>query len=324
MRKRVLLVNFGGPRNLPEVHPFLKELLTDGDVIRTPLPKCLQDLLFKRVAKKRSVKVAEDYEQIGGKSPIYEDTEWLSEQLRQQGFKTLTFHRYLPNTHKEFLEEAEGFLTGETIVFPLFPQFSYSTTGSVARWMQKHLPKENSKHLCWVKSYHEHSAFIQCFVDSITECFKEKNLNEKTTLLFFSPHGLPLSYVKKGDDYQKECERSYKLILESFPQAGSVIGYQSQFGKSEWIRPYTNELSDTIGEWNKLYPNVVFVPLSFTSDHIETLFEVEKQYVAAVNKAGFSAFRCPAFNRREDWIKAIQRIIKEAKVFRTEDLIRKR
>jgi len=77
----LLVVNFGGPRNLEEVPDFLEALLTDKDVIRTPLPSFLQDLFFKRIARKRSLKVSRDYEEIGGKSPIFEDTEWVSETL---------------------------------------------------------------------------------------------------------------------------------------------------------------------------------------------------------------------------------------------------
>jgi len=322
VRKKVLLVNFGGPRSLDEVPAFLKELLTDGDVIRTPIPKFLQDILFRRIAKTRSKKIAEDYAEIGGKSPIYEDTEWIASALQKMGYETLTFHRYLPSTHCEFLQDARKFICEDTVVFPLFPQFSYATTGSIARWMQKHLCRRNSRKLRWVKSYSGHRAFIDCFVNLIRECMQEKAIEEKQTLLFFSPHGLPASYVFQGDPYKRECEESYRRIVKAFPHAGSIVGFQSQFGRSEWVRPYTNELADSIADWNKDYSNVVFVPLSFTSDHIETLFEVEKLYLPPVKEAGFNAYRCPAFNRREDWVKAIDQIIQETDLVSTQMLIR--
>ncbi|MBM3208610.1 MAG: ferrochelatase, partial [Chlamydiae bacterium] len=239
MRNKVLLVNFGGPRNLDEVQPFLKELLTDGDVIRTPMPKFVQDLLFTYIAKKRSVKIAEDYQHIGGKSPIFEDTEWLAQSLRGMGYEVLTFHRYLPMTHKAFLDQAPDFIDENTVVFPLFPQFSYATTGSIARWMQENLCRRKSRALSWVKSYSEHKGFIQPYINTISEYLTENNLHQKETMLFFSPHGLPVSYVFQGDIYKKECEKSYKQIMKAFPHAGSVVGYQSQFGKAEWIKPYT-------------------------------------------------------------------------------------
>lgn len=323
MRNKVLLVNFGGPRNLDEVESFLQELLTDGDVIRTPIPKFLQDLLFKRIAKKRSHKIAEDYAHIGGKSPIYEDTEWLADMLRVMGYEVLTFHRYLPKTHPDFLLQAGDFIDDETVVFPLFPQFSYATTGSIARWMEKHLCRRKSRAMRWVKSYSEHAAFISCFISLIRDFMEEKNLTEKDTLLFFSPHGLPVSYVFEGDVYKKECERSKAHIIKGFPEAASIIAYQSQFGKAEWIRPYTNEVADGIKDWNQDREHVIFIPLSFTSDHIETLFEVEQQYVPAVKNAGLHSYRCPAFNRRQDWVKAVSDIIQGSDLVSTQMLMRR-
>ena len=322
MRNKILLINFGGPRSLDEVPVFLNELLTDGDVIRTPLPKFFQDLLFSSIAKKRSHKIAEDYAHIGGKSPIYEDTEWVASMLREMGYNILTFHRYLPQTHAEFLDRANDFIDEDTVVFPLFPQFSYATTGSIARWMQKNLCRRKSRAMRWVKSYSEHKSFIGCFVRVIHDFMKTQNLIEQDTLLFFSPHGLPVSYVFQGDTYKKECERSCYQIMNAFPQAASVIAYQSQFGKSEWIRPYTSEVAEAIGDWNQSRQNVLFIPLSFTSDHIETLFEVEQQYLPSVKKAGLQAYRCPAFNRRQDWVEAISTIIQDADLVSTQMLVR--
>jgi ferrochelatase len=176
--------------------------------------------------------------------------------------------------------------------------------------------------LSWVKSFSEHPAFIEAFVHVIKDFLLEKGLDESQTLLFFSPHGLPVSYVFEGDVYKKECERSLRKILRSFPDAGFVMGYQSQFGRAEWLKPYTNELAESIKEWNEGYPSVVFIPLSFTSDHIETLFEVENQYVPLVKEAGFAAYRCPALNRRSDWVDAVERILQESDLCSTQMLIR--
>lgn len=324
MRNKVIIVNFGGPRHVDEVPVFLKTLLTDHDVIRTPLPDWIQDILFRYIAKKRSPKIAEDYMHIGGCSPIFADTEWLASSLKNQGYDVLTFHRYLPMTHEKFLEDAHEFIAEGTVVFPLFPQFSYATTGSIARWMKKHLCARKSRMLSWVKSYSEEDGFILPFANLIKEFMKEKGLEEKDSLLFFSPHGLPASYVFEGDIYKKECERSCRKILQHFPSAGYVMGYQSQFGKGEWIKPYTNELADRMKYWNFDFSNVIFIPLSFTSDHIETLFEVEQQYVASVQNAGFKAFRCPALNRRDDWLQGVSDLIQKSDLVSTDMLIRNR
>src|ERR1700722_1160069 len=108
VQRNLLIVNFGGPRTLDEVESFLIALLTDEDVIRTKLPLFLQRPLFKRVAKKRAEKIKEDYLHIGGKSPIFEDTEAAAAEARRITKSALvTFHRYLPETHSEFLKKVE-------------------------------------------------------------------------------------------------------------------------------------------------------------------------------------------------------------------------
>ena len=115
MKKIVYLIaNFGGPRSLDEVEPFLRALLTDRDVLRTGLPQFLNYPLFWYVAKKRAKKVEGDYASIGNRSPIFFDTEAIADALRQTlDGPVLTFHRYIPATHELFaktLEHLENFL----------------------------------------------------------------------------------------------------------------------------------------------------------------------------------------------------------------------
>ena len=186
-----LLVNFGGPRNLDEVPFFLEALLRDRDVIRTRLPKLVHHWLFGRVARKRALKVRHDYEQIGGKSPIYFDTETLAEELRKRlGTQVLTFHRYLPETHAESLKKIEDFQGEQLVVIPLFPQFCYATTGSIARFLQLQLPSVNK--LRWVKSYAGHPSFIQSYRRRIAGFLRDNGLREEETALLFSALGPPI------------------------------------------------------------------------------------------------------------------------------------
>lgn len=310
MKKKqgIILVNFGGPRSLEEIKPFLVELLTDPDVISTKLPSFFQQMLFKWIASKRSKKVAHDYESIGGKSPIFDDTEAIAQHLKERtGSEVVTFHRYLPQTHPEFLEKVEKLKECEKIlVFPLFPQFSYSTTGSIARWFSLNLCQRLSAQFRWVKSYATHPAFVSSFQKVIQSCLDRHGLKQEETLLLFSAHGLPQRYVCSGDPYQKECESSFEAIIRAFPKASHQLCYQSLFGKEQWIRPYTSEFCESV---EGAYRNVVVVPLSFTSDHIETLFEIEQQYLPVLKKRGYQAIRCPALNLEGDWIDGICSIL---------------
>ena len=323
-RAKYLLVNFGGPRDLLEIEEFLIELLTDQEVIRTPLPSFIHRLLFTRVAKKRSKKIIPDYAAIGGKSPIFDDTESIAKCVGGI-LKTdiLTFHRYLPKTHPSFIKAIETLSDAEEIrVLPMFPQFSYATTGSIALWLSKKLSASAMKKLRWIKSYPGHSSYITAMEKCLRALLDEKGIREEDTVILFSAHGLPQRFISTGDPYQEECVVSFEKIRASFPKALTRLSYQSQFGKEEWIRPYTAEVCETICNWAEGRKNVVIVPLSFTSDHIETLYEIEELYLGSIRKAGLNAIRCPALNLREDWISAIAELFESSKVVNNEALLR--
>lgn len=313
-----VIVNFGGPRSLLEVEPFLRALLTDQDVLRTPFPAFFHRWFFGKVAKKRAKKIADDYALIGGKSPIYEDTEFLAEEVgKLLQSRILTFHRYLPATHTTSLQAIEQSSAESIIVFPLFPQFTYATTGSIARFFSDHLSPSTLTKLRWIPSYHAQEAYITCMQKVIADFLAEKSLRPEEVLLLFSAHGLPQKFIMTGDPYEKHCQTSYERICSAFPQAKSLLCYQSKFGRGEWLRPYTVDVCQEVTG----RPHIVFVPLSFTSDHIETLFEVEYQYLPLIRARGLEAHRCPALNRRSDWIQAIAEIFQIKSLKETEELI---
>jgi len=303
MSTPLILVNFGGPRSLEEVEEFLYALLADKDVIRSSLPSFIHRRFFARIARKRAAKVTKDYEKIGGKSPIYEDTEALAALLRTQR-PVITFHRYIPKTHEESLQKMEE-LEGKAIVFPLFPQFSYTTTGSIARFFKTHFSRPDN--LLWIKSYASHSAYVQAMVTVLKEHFSMHALAEEKVCLLFSAHGLPQAFVDEGDEYEKECQLSFQAIARAFPCTLSYLCYQSKFGRGQWLQPATEEacLRFSFGERE----NVVVVPLSFTSDHIETLFEIEELYLPILRARGFKASRCLTLHLHPAWVSAIESIL---------------
>ncbi len=313
-----LLVNFGGPRDLEEVSPFLVALLSDPDVIRTKLPRFAQNWLFGRIARKRALKVRKDYEEIGGRSPIYFDTEELAKALSSKlGAPVLTFHRYLAATHDEALQRIEAIQDPEIRVIPLFPQFSYATTGSIARLFEKRLKPQTVRKLRWIKSYAGHPAFIHAYTRRIRDFLVQKQLPEEETTLLYSAHGVPLSFIATGDLYESECQLSFRQMRKEFVRSPAQLAYQSKFGPEEWLRPYTDELCQQIEA-----KQVVIVPLSFTSDHIETLFEIEKLYVTAIAARGIPTYRCPALNLEPYWVDALAEIAQEHNLVSNPMLIR--
>ncbi len=318
-----LIVNFGGPRTLKEVEPFLNALLTDKEVIRTRFPQLFHNFLFGRVAKKRAKVISQDYIKIGGGSPIWTDTEFVADALRHKlKAPVLTFHRYLPATHKAFIEEINTLESSEVRVFPMFPQFTYATTGSVARFFLEHFSPPTLQKFKWVKSYPSHPAFVEASVKAIRDFLMNSGLKEKELFFLFSAHGLPQLFVDQGDLYEYECRASVNSLMKAFPSAEGILCYQSKFGPGEWLKPYTVDVSKNIAHFSQGRKYCVFVPISFTSDHIETLFEVEEQYMPLITEAGLHPFRVPALNRRPDWIDAIAKILSDSTPCATSMLVR--
>lgn len=324
-RRVYLIVNFGGPRSLEEIEEFMICLFRDQEVLRTPFPAFIHNLLFTRLAKARSQQVRSDYARIGNKSPIYEDTEAIARKVaRLIDAPVLTFHRYLPSTHASFIEAMSHIPEGVEIrIFPLFPQFSYATTGSIAKWFTQHFKKKTLERMRWIKSYPLDGGYISAFENGIREFLIENALSEAKTILLFSAHGVPKEFIDSGDVYEEECQLTFQRLAEMFPAAKSYLCYQSQFGKKEWIRPYTSEICRSIDQWGGDYDNAVVIPLSFTSDHIETLFEIEQQYLPVLKARGFHALRCPALNQKEQWLNAIADIMKKTEGTFTQMLLRK-
>lgn len=324
-KKAIILANFGGPRDLKEIAPFLKELLCDQEVVRTPLPQIIHRLLFSKIAKNRAKKVFGDYQGIGGKSPIFEETEKVAQALKERlQVPLLTFHRYLPATHRSFIRSLSALDVDEFLVFPLFPQFSYSTSGSIAKWFDEKLSKKIKTKLFWLKSYPSASPYIELYCRRIDSFLKEKKLDQESLVLLFSAHGLPARFVIDGDPYQRECERSFSALSAFFPKAQSLLCYQSKFGPGEWLKPYTSDVClriDEIAPPQKKH--VLFIPLAFTSDHIETLHEVETEYMPMVRNKGLEAYRLPAFNHGEDWIETIEKLLDNPDVLNNQMLIRR-
>lgn len=301
-----VLANFGGPRSTDEIYPFLESLLTDREVIRTRLPKVIHQFLFRRVAKKRAVKVSKEYASIGGKSPIYQDTEELLNRLRPKlGQSLVAFHRYLPATHAEFIKKIHEMDCEEIRIFPLFPQFTYATTGSVALWFDEFFPTSITSKMRWIKSYPAYPTFIEAHQKKIRHFLDERGLKDEETILLFSAHGIPQKFVDTGDLYQDECVRSYQAVMQAFPEVLGRLSFQSRFGNEEWIKPYTIDVCEDIKNWNQGRKNIVFIPISFTSDHIETLVEIENEYMSVIREMNLQAYRVPCLTHDPLWIQTI-------------------
>lgn len=193
------------------------------------------------------------------------------------------------------------------MILPLYPQFSVSTSGSSLRVLQEEFSKadgrfkDNRMTHTVVSSWYDRPGYVDSVAGLIKEqldSFTEEELSkfgpEKHVL--FSAHGVPQSYIDNGDPYQAQIEECVDFISKKLPEGTKVhLSYQSRVGPIEWLRPYTDDVLPQLGEQG--VKNLVVVPISFVSEHIETLEEIDIEYRELAEENGIENWkRCPALN----------------------------
>jgi protoporphyrin/coproporphyrin ferrochelatase len=279
LKKAVVLLNLGGPDSLEAVQPFLENLFNDPDIFKLPFQKTLA----KFVSTKRAPKVEEEYKLIGGKSPIGEWTELqrcgLEEKLRATGreFDVLVAMRYWHPLTQEVVEKVKNADYEKIILLPLYPHYSVSTTGSSFNEWNKWYKDDKSK-LIYIDNYYDHPRYLQSVNQRIDETILRFPENVRDDIqLVFSAHGTPLSYLKKGDPYNGHIKETIAGImkLRNYSHKHHVC-YQSKVGPARWLEPSTDKKIEELAAEGKKH--LLIIPISFVSDHIETLFELDIEY----------------------------------------------
>ncbi|MFB2920017.1 ferrochelatase [Aerosakkonema funiforme] len=319
-RTGVLLLNLGGPDQLEDVRPFLFNLFSDPEIIRLPFP-WLQKPLAWFISTMRAKKSQENYRQIGGGSPLRQITEAqaqaLEAHLQQKGQPARVYigMRYWHPFTEEAIARIKRDRIDRLVILPLYPQFSISTSGSSFRLMEKiwqEDPLLNRIDYTVIRSWYEQPGYLQAMADLIAqEIDRFPNRDEVT--VFFSAHGVPVSYVEEaGDPYQKEIEECSALIMQNLNRPNPhVLAYQSRVGPVEWLKPYTEDAIEKLG--SEGIEDLVVVPISFVSEHIETLEEIDIEYRELAEEAGIHNFRrVPALNTHPVFIDALADLVIDA------------
>lgn len=321
-RVGVLLLNLGGPEKLEDVQPFLFNLFSDPEIIRIPFP-VLQKPLAWFISSRRAKTSQANYQQIGGGSPLRRITEEqgaaLKAKLQEQGKDAEVFvgMRYW----HPFTEEAVARIKRENleklVVLPLYPQYSISTSGSSFRLLEQLWqddPKLAPIDYTLITSWYARPGYVQAMAGLIrTEL--DKLPNPDGAHIFFSAHGVPVSYVEDfGDPYQREIEHCTELIMQALGRPNEhTLAYQSRVGPIEWLKPYTEDAIAELAQ--KGVDDLVVVPISFVSEHIETLQEIDIEYREIAEEAGIKGFhRVPALDTDETFIADLAAMVNEALV----------
>ena len=316
----VLLLNLGGPDKIEDVRPFLYNLFADPEIIRLPV-KALQKPLAWLISTLRAKKSQENYLEIGGGSPLRSITEAQAEALETklnelgQDAKIYIGMRYWHPFTEEAIAQIKKDNIEELVILPLYPQFSISTSGSSFRVLEEMWATD--KNLQQIKytlipSWYDTPGYLEAMADLMAQEL-EKFDNPDEAHIFFSAHGVPVSYVEEaGDPYQQEIEECTRLTMETLGRKNKyTLAYQSRVGPVEWLRPYTETALEELGK--KGVKDLLVVPISFVSEHIETLQEIDMEYREVAEQAGITNFqRVPALNVHPGFINALAHLVTQS------------
>ena len=314
------MLNLGGPKSLDEVGPFLEELFADREIIQLPI----QDWLGPFIAKRRTAAVQRNYSDIGGGSPILE---WTNLQGREMCAR---LDELSPETapHKHYVAFRYGEPSSETalkqmaadgvkraVAFTQYAQFSCATTGSSLNelWRAaRRVGLQDAFDWSVIDRWPTHELFIEAMTTTVRQGLEQfAPENRDDVLIVFSAHSLPMSIVNRGDAYPLEIGASVHEVLKRLGGSNEhLLSYQSEVGPVPWLGPSTESVVEELGA--KKRRHVLVVPIAFTSDHIETLHELDIEYGELAEKSGIAEYkRAPALNDLPQFLDAMAAIVHE-------------
>ncbi|MEW6108774.1 MAG: ferrochelatase [Nitrospirota bacterium] len=319
----VLLLNLGGPDSLSAVRPFLFNLFSDRRIIRLG-PSFMQKPLAYLISSLRAKKTMDAYRLIGGKSPISDITTAQAKALEEalNSSKLLRVYvamRYWHPLIEEIIPEIFKNGIKRLIVLSLYPQYSVATTGSSISKLNEVISKYPIE-IHVINSWYDNTLYIDALVDKIRkgiELFGQQTTPPHPPLgkgglrggevhVLFSAHSLPVKFIEEGDPYVDHIRETINGITKKIDIKWS-LSYQSKSGPVQWLEPSTEKMLEELA--HKDIKNILVVPISFVSDHIETLYEIDILYRNMAGKLGTKLNRIESLNTSPLFIKALKDIV---------------
>jgi protoporphyrin/coproporphyrin ferrochelatase len=310
----IVLLNMGGPDNLKAVRPFLYNLFSDRDLIQLPLGRVLQKPFAWALSFFRSRKVREHYQDIGGRSPLLDWTRRQAEGIAGclgPEYRPYVVMRYWQPRAEEVLRQMAADGIHQAVVLPMYPHYTGATTGSSLKDFRR-----TAKRVCpglqysVIEQWYDWPGYLDALAGRINaglEYFHELVRDEVQIL--FSAHALPQKFIDRGDPYLEQVMATVNGVMERLPGYSWEIGFQSRSGPVQWMEPGTEEVIDRMAAEG--CENLLIVPVSFVSDHIETLYEVDVEYVQhAIDKGIRTVFRSPSLNDHKDFLAGMATLVR--------------
>jgi ferrochelatase len=305
----ILVLNLGGPRTLDDIRPFLGKLFADREIIRLPGGAVGQWLISRMILLGRLPSVKRNYASIGGGSPIHRFTtaqvnglvERLAAARNGQENGVTTFTPYIAFRYTEpFADEALQAMhrdgVRDVVVLTLYPQYSTATTGSSLRDLTRALARTGLAGKFRFKTldrWHEDRGYLDIMASRVQEALQSWPADRRSDVtLVFSAHSLPMSFLEAGDPYHDHVQQTVHGILQRLGDHAPLrhqLAFQSQTGPVRWLEPRTDTVLEELGRSG--IRDVLLAPVSFVSDHIETLYEVDQLFADVARDAGITTFR---------------------------------
>lgn len=310
----ILLVNLGTPDapTAQALRPYLKQFLSNQRVVEIP-QWAWWPILNGIILNTRPRKSAEKYAQIWMPegSPLKVHTVRQTRLLRdalEKRTKPAPMVEYAMSIGSPSIAEVLQQMTQHgcerILVLPLYPQYAASSTASAFDEVFAQLRKmRDTPAIRTVKHYHDHPGYIAALAQNVCDYWTRTGKPDKLIISF---HGVPRFTLDKGDPYHCECQKTGRLLAEMLElSAGEYqICFQSRFGRTEWLSPYTAVILEQLGKQNTGRVDVVCP--GFVSDCLETLEEIAMEGKAIFIQAGGHQFHyIPCLNERDDWINAL-------------------
>ncbi len=312
----VILFNLGGPETLADVRPFLYNLFSDPEIIRLPA-RFMQKPLAWLISTTRAKKSSAYYAQIGGGSPLRritdEQAKALQAELQSRGIEAKVYvgMRYWHPFTNEALHRIERDGITELVVLPLYPQFSVSTTGSSLKEfiaLLRGRRKWRSIRRRYITRWFDYAPYIQALAEQIKTALAQFPDSANVHLLF-SAHSVPQSYIERGDPYLRHTEETVRLVSAALGNAYPThLSFQSKVGPVKWLEPATEQKIRDLRVQG--VEQLLMIPISFVSEHIETLYELDILYKQVADEIGLPYYRrVPAFNTDARFIRALADLV---------------
>ena len=289
----VVALNMGGPDSPAAVEPFLRNLFADPDIIQLGWARPVQPLLARLIARRRAPLSRAAYAQIGGRSPIREESmAQVQTVVAAMAAAGVVAKPYLAMSYwHPFPAETAAAMRADGIdralLLPLYPHRSRTTTGSAFRTIESALAGIATAR---IEGYATAPGYIEALCDRISEASGQlPDLERATAPVLFSAHGLPESYIRRGDPYLDQVRATVAAVAQRLAlESRSQLAFQSRVGRQRWLAPTTEEALDALAAAG--HRAAIVVPVSFTGEHLETLQEIDILYRERAATRGIASF----------------------------------